>query len=82
MFTVLLIACINDKREKKWPTPCVLRGGRGRFGGFLEIGLKEGVKKRPSSFNNNAAKNYCRRKYVAALLGSPFFTSELHYQVI
>jgi len=66
----------------KMPYSLRFKGGRGRFGGFSEIGLKEGVKKRPSSFNNNAAKNYCRRKYVAALLGFPFSTSELHYQVI
>lgn len=53
MFTVLLIACINDQREKKWPTYNLRFLGEKRFGDFRFEG--EG-QNRPSSSNNNAAK--------------------------
>lgn len=45
MFTVLLIACINDKRKKKWPTPCVLRGGEGGLEVFWRLVWRKGSKR-------------------------------------
>ena len=59
---------INDQREKM-PYCWHFKGK----GGLEILDLKEGVKNRPSSSNNNAAKNSCRRKYVTARLGFPLF---------